>query len=183
MNRLTYRISKGDRDAFDDLCRERYASLVSYARMFLSDDWAKDVVQDVLFSVWVGRARLDVSSDLQSYLIRSVYNRCLGILERSGSAGRYASWYRYRISSLLAADTMSPDHNPVMSKIYGSELRRSLSKAIGNLPDRCGEIFRLSYLEHVPDKEIAGMLGISVRTVEAQIYKALKALRVELSEE
>ena len=58
---LVTRIRYGDREAFNLLCRERYASLISYARLFLSGingSWAEDVVQDVLFGVWQNRRTL-----------------------------------------------------------------------------------------------------------------------------
>ena len=48
-------IRKGDRKAFDILCREYYAAFISYARMFLPADGAEDVVQDVLLNVWSRR--------------------------------------------------------------------------------------------------------------------------------
>ena len=68
---LAARIRAGDREAFDTLCRERYASLIAYARLFLSGfnaSWAEDVVQDVLFGVWTNRARLkEDGTDLQAY--------------------------------------------------------------------------------------------------------------------
>ena len=51
MDELSDRIRKGDREAFDRLCRERYASLISYARIFLDVTSAEDVVQDVLFAL------------------------------------------------------------------------------------------------------------------------------------
>ena len=76
---LITQIKSGDRIAFDMLCRERYASLISFARLFLSgvnQTWAEDVVQDVLFGVWQNRRRLrEDESELQAYLLRAVYNR------------------------------------------------------------------------------------------------------------
>lgn len=179
-NPLTMRIKRGDRAAFDVLCRDRYASLVSYAEMFLSREWAEDVVQDVLLSVWEGRNRLDECSDLQGYLIRSVYNSCVTVLDRMKTAGRYASIYRYRISTMMASGYLQPENSPVMMKILSSELKTSIDNAIDTLPEKCREVFRMSYLEHIPEKEIADRLGISVRTVEAHIYAALKKLRADL---
>ena len=52
--------------------------------------------------------------------------------------------------------------------------------AIGELPDKCREIFVLSYLKDMKNSEIALMMNVSVRTVEAHIYKALKSLRARL---
>ena len=80
------RIREGDRDAFNAFCRERYASLIAFARLFLSrinGTWADDVVQDVLFGLWQNRASLyDDGSSLQAYLLRSVYHRCLNYLKK-----------------------------------------------------------------------------------------------------
>jgi len=60
------------------------------------------------------------------------------------------------------------------------ELRRKINQAIGELPDKCREIFVLSYLKDMKNSEIALMMNVSVRTVEAHIYKALKSLRARL---
>ena len=73
------RIREGDRETFNAFCRERYASLIAFARLFLSrinGTWADDVVQDVLFGLWQNRASLyDDGSSLQAYSKRSVAPR------------------------------------------------------------------------------------------------------------
>jgi hypothetical protein len=51
----------------------------------------------------------------------------------------------------------------------------------GELPDKCKEVFKLSYLHDMKNKDIADVMGISLRTVEAHMYKALKILREKLS--
>ena len=86
---LTTRIRNGDRKAFDELCGRYYAMLVSYARLFMKDDWAEDVVQDVFYNVWQNRAALDDSNSLYKYLLRSVYNRALNYLDKNRRAGDY----------------------------------------------------------------------------------------------
>lgn len=53
--------------------------------------------------------------------------------------------------------------------------------AIDELPDKCKEVFKLSYLHDMKNKDIADVMGISLRTVEAHMYKALKILREKLS--
>lgn len=60
------------------------------------------------------------------------------------------------------------------------DLKKRINQAIGELPDKCREIFVLSYLKDMKNSEIAQMLNVSVRTVEAHIYKALKSLRARL---
>lgn len=173
-------ISKGDRQAFDSLCRERYIPLLSYARLFLDKTAAEDVVQDVLMSVWQGRAGLKKNGSLEAYLIKSVYNRSMNILNHGKTVQNYRSWYRQRIDSLLS-NYLSPENNPVMLKIYNRELNMKLNKAISALPERCREVFVMRYLENMSEKEISARLGISVSTVENHIYTALQRLRASLS--
>ena len=116
---LISRVRAGDRKAFDELCRKYYAMLVSYARLFLRDDWAEDVVQDVFYNVWQRRETLDDSNSLYKYLLRSVYNRSLNYLDKNRRAGEYGAYYRERISP-----------RTVENHMYAAlkQLRRKLSK-------------------------------------------------------
>ena len=70
-----------------------------------------------------------------------------------------------------------------MTKVFNAELGDSISKAIESLPPRCGEVFRMSYIDGLTDKEISESLGISVSTVENHIYLALRSLRSKLAPE
>lgn len=176
---LISRIKEGDRSAFDALCRERYASMISYARLFLKGDWAEDVVQDVLFSVWQRRETLDEEQNLQGYLIRSIYNRCMNYLVAERRSKQFASEYQKRAAMLLAS-YYSPDNNPTILGLYNADLRHRLEKAIDALTPRCREVFTLSYVEHLSEKEISERLGLSLSTVENHMYMALKQLRLSL---
>lgn len=91
-------IRKGDRKAFDILCREYYAAFISYARMFLPADGAEDVVQDVLLNVWSRRESLVEGRSLQGYILRSIYNAALNKLSKDKSAADYRQWYRTSIA-------------------------------------------------------------------------------------
>ena len=139
---LISRVRAGDRKAFDELCRKYYAMLVSYARLFLRDDWAEDVVQDVFYNVWQRRETLDDSNSLYKYLLRSVYNRSLNYLDKNRRAGEYGAYYRERIAA-LGSSYYAPDNSPVVQKLYNDDLRASLDAAIESLPPKCREVFRL----------------------------------------
>ena len=172
---LISRVRAGDRKAFDELCRKYYAMLVSYARLFLRDDWAEDVVQDVFYNVWQRRETLDDSNSLYKYLLRSVYNRSLNYLDKNRRAGEYGAYYRERIAA-LGSSYYAPDNSPVVQKLYNDDLRASLDAAIESLPPKCKLAFKLV-------REIGEQLGISPRTVENHMYAALKQLRRKLSKE
>lgn len=185
MQGLTALIRLGDRAAFDMLCRERYVSLVSYARLFLAGVdpiWAEDVVQDVLFSLWQNRRRLrDDESELQAYLLRSVYNRCINYLKRARRQKSFSDSYENRMLAVMG-DCWSPDRNPVIRSIFSADLRDLISDAVSKLSPRCREVFTMSYLENFSNKEISERLGISLSTVENHMYIALKQLRASLAE-
>ncbi|MBR5905685.1 MAG: RNA polymerase sigma-70 factor [Bacteroidales bacterium] len=181
---ILFLIKSGDREAFNSLCRERYVSLISYARLFLTGvdrSWAEDVVQDVLFGLWQNRKRLrGAEDDLQAYLLRSVYNRCMNLLKRARRANLFGDYYEGRIASVLG-DCWSPDRNPVIMSIFNSDLRDIIGEALEKLSPRCREVFTLSYLENLSNKEISERLGISLSTVENHMYLALKQLRASLA--
>ena len=179
---LSWRIMNGDRQAFDDLCRGEIPVMISYARSFLSEEWAEDVVQDVLYSLWNNRKTLNSNVPLRSYLLRSVYNRSLNYLRRENLSRKFREWNDSRIN-LLGLEAADPDKNPVIRKLFDGDLRKKITDAIDSLPTRCREVFILSYIEDVSNKEISARLGISLSTVENHMYSALKSLRSALSKD
>ena len=174
------RIRAGDRGAFNTLCRERYASLIAYARLFLSgihSAWAEDVVQDVLFGVWTNRNRLkEDGTELQAYLLRSVYNRSLNYLRKARRSSLLSDPDAADLLSLVV-DRYDPDRNPAILNLFRADIRSSLEKAMSGLPDQRRKVFSLSYLEDLSNQEISDLLGLSLSTVENHKYLALKQLR------
>lgn len=177
---LIGKIKRGDRLAFDKFCKDRYPMLISYARLFLKDEWAEDIVQDVFFSVWKNRANLDASSSVRGYLLKSVYNRSINYIKRNSRSDNVRGVEEMEIAMMktLSAD---PDSNPVIKKLYDGDLLANINAAIESLPPKCRRVFKMSYLEDMSNKEISASLGISVSTVENHIYSALKQLRATLS--
>ena len=80
---LISRVRAGDRKAFDELCRKYYAMLVSYARLFLRDDWAEDVVQDVMLAVWHKAGQFDPHrAEASAWVYRIARNRRIDLARR-----------------------------------------------------------------------------------------------------
>lgn len=176
------KLKAGDRNTFNQLCKEKYPSLVAYARIFIPEEWAQDVVQDVLFSVWQNRTNLDESKSIQNYLLRSVYNRCLNYIKRGNYSKDFREWNKLRIAN-IAIEAIEIDKNPVIKRLFDQDLRESLNKAISALPTKTREVFCMSYIDEYSNKDIAEKLNLSVRTVESHIYMALKQLRKLLKSE
>jgi RNA polymerase sigma-70 factor (ECF subfamily) len=166
---ITGRIRMGDIKAFESLFRSSYSSLVKYATTILKDhDSAEEIVQDLFYRLWKERQKLNIESSLNGYLFRSVYNRCLHHIEHQKVVQKYQSDMKY-----VGYDSPA---TPLQAVQLG-ELQEKIARTLEELPDRCGEIFYLNRFEGLKYREIADKLSISVKTVEANMGRALKEFR------
>lgn len=160
------------------LFRRYYAGLLFYATRLVGEDDAEDIVQDVFVELWRRQDSVDVGDQIQAFLYRSVYTKAVNLLKHRAVADSYnaeaVEFYQKKL------DYYQPDHTDVIKRIENRELRSELYRAIDGLPDKCREVFKLSYLHDMKNKDIADVMGISLRTVEAHMYKALKFLRDRL---
>ena len=136
---LVRKIKDGDREAFDRFCLTLYPAMLSYAKVFLSDEGAEDIVQDVMLGVWRRREILDENYDPRIYIFRSIYNRSLNYLKREQLASDFRSWNERRIA-MYEHETLDPDRNPVVRRLLDGDLKDSLLKAIDALPPKRQEI-------------------------------------------
>jgi RNA polymerase sigma-70 factor (ECF subfamily) len=177
---LAEKIRNGDQNAFNDLYKQYYFSVRSYARLLLNENEAEDVVQDVFFNLWKHKDKLDETLSLRGYLFRSVYNTVLNILKRKGLFENYSNLYKQEIEE-IGYKHYNPDTNEILQNLYNQELRLELNAAIERLSPRCKEVFSLSFLYDMTAKEISAQLGVSQSTVENHIHNALKTLREKLN--
>jgi RNA polymerase sigma-70 factor (ECF subfamily) len=132
-------------------------------------DAAEDAVQEVFVAMWRGRAALPEPAALAGYLHRAVRNRALNQLrQRHGDAVDPDGV----IAPALALD-----------RVEAAELRERLERALRALPPRTREVFLLSRQQGLTYQAIADTLGISVKTVETLMGRAIAALRAEVRRE
>ena len=160
------------------LFRKYYPSLIFYATRLVGEEEAEDVVQDVFVELWRRKDSIEIGDQIQAFLYRAVYTRALNVLKHRNVEGGYCA--AMEEINQRRAEFYQPDNNEVIRRIEDRELRKEICNAINELPDKCKEVFKLSYLHEMKNKEIADVLGISLRTVEAHMYKALKYLRSRL---
>lgn len=160
------------------LFHKYYANLLFYATRIVGEEEAEDVVQDVFVELWRRKDTVQMGEQIQAFLYRAVYTRALNVLKHRDVKSSYeavlAEIHKKRI------EFYQPDNNDVVKRIENRELRKRLAEAINELPDKCKMVFKLSYLHDMKNKDIAETMGISLRTVEAHMYKALKILRGKL---
>ncbi len=167
-------IRDGNERAFEAVFRQYYAPLCRYARQLIPDsDDAEEEVQAMFLAVWEKRDGLYINTSLKSYLYRAVHNRCLNRLKHTSVREEHRDYTRY----LGETRVESP-----MQTLIGDELSGQIQRAIQKLPEQCRLAFTMSRFDELTYGEIAAQLGISIKTVENQIGKALRILRTELSD-
>lgn len=165
-------IRAGEESAFDAVFRAYYARMVRVSEAMVgSRAPAEEIAQEVMLELWRRRQTLGVDTSLQAYLFRATRNRTLNYLRHEKVAQR---------GSLFAAPEMvaQPEGD---RGLVEAEIDVALKNAIAQLPPRCREVFELSRLHGLKYSEIAETLDISVKTVEAQMGKALKIIRERLA--
>lgn len=168
-------VSTGDEAAFERFFKTYHQRLLSYAYVMLRDESAsEEMVQQVFYKIWEKRTRLKIHTSGKAFLYRAVYNECLNYLKHE----KHKRAYEKHSLSVDADSYQGKASDPLML----TELQSMLQKAINELPKQCRNIFYMNRIEELKYREIAEELGLSVKTVEAQVSKALKVLRKKLAD-
>lgn len=163
--------------AFDTLFRATYPGLVRLAYRFVgARDTAEEIVQEVFLSLWRRRDELDPQSLAHAYLYTSTRHAAVSWLRRA----RLERNAQCRDDVIGGATHGSPGANAAEA-LELSELNLAIERAIEGLPKRCRLVFTLSRREHLSYAAIAAALGLSVKTVEAQMARAFRHIRTSVS--
>lgn len=130
----------------------------------------EDIVQEVFAEIWKKREELNINQSIEGYLKRACRNRSLNYIRDNK-----IKWEDDSQLINLQDSTVS-----TVDKLSVIELEKEIKEGVMTLPEKCGIVFSLSRYEEMSYLEIAQELGISVKTVENQISKALKILREKI---
>lgn len=168
---LIDRLKQGDKAAFDELFRFYYKYLVVVAHKYLNDrDGSRDMVQDVFLDLWKRREEVHIDQSAKFFLRRAVINKCLASKRKSD---------RITVNTeLVNIDKSAVDSTT--DQVAFNDINAFVNQIIEGLPKRCREVFILSRKMEMSHKEIAAKLNISTKTIENQMTKALKVMRLEL---
>lgn len=173
INLLVKRIINKERAAFEIVFKEYFKPLCNYAFRFLDEyEEAEEIVQDVFVKFWEKCDTIAVDSSIKSYLYRSVHNTCLNYIKHL----KVRDTYRQHVMEQMV---LYEDEQPEQD---GAMIQSKIFAAIDALPPQCQKIFKLSRFEGLKYQEIADHLGLSIKTIEVQMGKALKVLRANLKE-
>lgn len=142
-----------------------YRQLCLYALHFMGNaEEAEDVVQDTFVSLWDKRAQMGTIKSMKSYLYTAVRNNCL---TRIRDAKPTTSLEMVPPTELL----------PEEDQMKRTEMESRIWKVIDELPERRREIFLLAKRDGMSYKDIAAQTGLSVKTVENHVFRAMQSLR------
>jgi RNA polymerase sigma-70 factor, ECF subfamily len=165
---------QGNELAFEKIFKIYYKPLCHYAYSFLNDGAeAEEVVQNTFVKIWERRSTIQVQTSVKAYLYSMVRNSCLNVIKHEKVKKEFAKDHQY----------ISETSRPVVEeKMISNDLESKIYEAMRALPEQCRLVFQLSRFEELKYQEIADQLEISVKTVENQMGKALKMMRLHLKE-
>ena len=163
-----------DESSFERMFKAHYKALHAYASVILRDETvAEEIVQNMFLKLWEKRHQIGIQTSMKAYLYPCVYNDSLNHLKHLKVRANYETYSGYA----MKGETVHPAKDLAVK-----ELERQLHDALNELPEQCRTIFQLSRFEEMKYREIADQLGLSIKTIEKQMGKALKALRLHLAE-
>jgi len=175
-----YQSSEKKNSIFTGIYIHYFPKLKRFSRFYiLSEEDAENIVQDIFADIWADMNMLDGIRNMDAFLFTLVRNRCIDYLRRhvflndkkrklQDVAGKELE---FKLYSLQQMDE---------SLLSVNDVEKLLNDAIDKLPERCREIFILSRMEGLKNREIAARLNITVSTVENQMTIAIRKLKVEL---
>lgn len=166
-------IKNSDKQAFKYIFDTYFAALCRFMYLYLgSTQEAEDIASDIFASLWENREKLEIRITFKAYLFQSAKNRCLNALRDR--------------KTTLSLEDINGQETPlenITDSLETEDLNFLIQEAILSLPDKCREVFLKSRTKNLTNQEIAASMDISIKTVEAQITKALKQIRKFLGEQ
>ncbi|MEM1123605.1 MAG: RNA polymerase sigma-70 factor [Bacteroidota bacterium] len=166
-------LAQEEESAIDLIFRRYYTFLCkSVYRIIPDSQITEDLAQEVFYELWKKRDRINITTSLRAYLKRAALNKALNYIRDQKIDFRNAPAKENLVSKTASIE----------QELAAGNLQQEIDRAIDSLPEKCRLVFVLSRFEEMSYQQIADHLGISIKTVENQISKALKSLRVALAE-
>lgn len=172
-------LTQGDKDIFQKIYFELYPKLYHFSYDIVrSNEIAKDIVNETFIKLWETKRELRPDSNLEAYLITIARNKSLNFLKHKKIILQYQEITNTNSAELNLREQLLNDN--FYSNIDYELLKTKVEAAISNLPEQCRRAFQLSRFKKKKYSEIANILNISQKTVEAHISLALRRLREDL---
>jgi RNA polymerase sigma-70 factor (ECF subfamily) len=174
-NDLAQRVKLGEKTAFRQLF-ERYAPRIyRFSRSYLkNENDSEELVQNVFLKLWEKRDSLDTSQNLKAFIFKIAVNTIYDFVRRKNIEHAFEDYARLNYQS---------SENSTWHSVIYAEMEQNLHHLVAQLPEQQQKIFQLSKTDGLANDEIAKQLGLSKRTVENHLYRALAFLKKHLKDE
>lgn len=158
-------------DTFKKIFKKYYPVVKRFSLMLIkNEEDAEDITQEVFASLWPKSDIWYDNPQIDRYICRMTRYMCINYLKRKSQTTTMA------IDDTTLLDIIDNISTPVEQVCY-EELKLIIQMSVEQMPARRRQIFAMSRFEGIPNKDIAQMLGLSVRTVESHLLSALSDLR------
>ena len=172
--RLSLLLFNGDNGAFEEIFNRYWSKLYAAAyKRVKHREAAEEIVQDLFTLLWSKRKSVQIHTSLAAYLYTSVRYMVFNHIQKEAVRENYKD-------SFQAANIFYD--NSTEETVLLNDLNRNIEKEVNHLPPKCRSVFELSRKENKTNQEIAEVLDISEKTVEGHLTKAIKLLKLSLSD-
>lgn len=172
---LALLIKSGEKEAYRELFEKYAPKIYLFSLSYLKNkEDAEGLVQEVFIKVWEKREILDASQNIKSYIFKIAINAIYDFIRHKNIEHAFNDFARINF------DIHS---NDTWDTIIFEEMKSTLNKLVGKLPEQRRRIFNMSKRKGLTNDEIAKKLNISKRTVENQLYRAIVFLKEQLRKE
>ena len=171
----------GDEETYISLFREYYVSLCSYSRRYVGrKDIAEEIVSDTFLRIWETREALQINTSVKAYLFQAVCNNSLNYLRKLKREEILDEYFLETTSGNIAfASTLEDIEEQSLTM---ENIHTKIEEAVRLLPEQQQKAFRLKRYEGKKNKEVAEIMGLSVKTIEMHLSKATLNLRKTLKD-
>lgn len=174
------RFKEGDESAFEKIFKADYNRIVGFCQQFIHDkDQAKSIAQEAFIKLWLNREKIESANGIRSFLYTSAKTDSLNYIRHQKIVTNYEDKHLQKKENELNYEILESFDFNILEL---TELEKLIDQSINELPEKCRIVFLMSRTEGKKNSEIATELDISVKSVEANMTRALKTLKIKLSE-
>lgn len=182
MNLIIKQLQDGNEKVFEQIVREYWPRMFKFALIYTqNNETSQELVQDTFLVLWNNRAILKDNTNLITYLMVVLRNKCLNLLEQT----RIRQLYIEEIDdeTIYQRTNLYVLQDEASQIVESEDLHKAIERALSKLPEKTREIFMLSRYDGLKNQQIAETKNISQKTVEYHISKALQIIKEELPQE
>ncbi len=181
LNELLFsRFKEGNESAFEYIFKSSYNKIVGFCNQFVhQQDESRNIAQEAFINLWLNRDKIEKVNGINAFLYTYAKTGCLSYLRRKTVEKKYTEGLLGKVEEQISIEALEGFHFQSMELL---ELQDLINRSIEKLPEKCRIVFTKKRFEGKMNKEISEELDISVKSVEANMTRALKILKQHLSE-